>query len=526
MHPTFSNYFAIAFRMISRNSPSFRSATILSVLGLVVATSTLSATAAAQSIGFPMQFRGTKPTTQIPQQATNVPAIGQPSGPAISGNSQQYIPVNLPDTVLPSGAVVGTPASPRSPAGHLQPMENHIGKHVGIQSPPTAHIGNANHCECQHCARGGSQNFIPPAMLAPIPPQSRTLTSGASQPCIQGIDSADDYGPESLRWQDSKQLDFQPLYQGEWIGPVRLPSFLEYRVRVGDQIDFLYLITREQQPNYRIQVGDEVIVESTTDKDVGRGTLEKGLAVQSDGCIYVPMVGAIRAAGLTWERLAEEVELAYTQFLKNPSISVLPVKSNTALLDLQATVDNRFGNGGLAQLTSVNPDGRINLPLIGSVYVHGLSLDEIRREVNLKYREKIRGVELEPRLATPAPKFVYVLGEVAQPGRYEMTQSTSVSQALALAGGINVGANHREIVVFRRAEDWRLVSTMLDLRGAHLGRSPNPSDQIWMRDNDLIIVPPMPIKLFDNFVRQVFVEGIYGIVPFGGISYNFGDNAF
>jgi polysaccharide export outer membrane protein len=74
-------------------------------------------------------------------------------------------------------------------------------------------------------------------------------------------------------------------------------------------------------------------------------------------------------------------------------------------------------------------------------------------------------------------------------------------------------------VIFRRAEDWRLLSTVLDLRGTHFGQRPDPSDQIWLRDSDLIIVPPMPIKVFDDFVAQVFTRGIYGIVPFTGVSF-------
>jgi hypothetical protein len=33
----------------------------------------------------------------------------------------------------------------------------------------------------------------------------------------------------------------------------------------------------------------------------------------------------------------------------------------------------------------------------------------------------------------------------------------------------------------------------------------------------LIIVPPTPIARFDNFVSQVFTQGIYGIFPFAQV---------
>jgi polysaccharide export outer membrane protein len=65
---------------------------------------------------------------------------------------------------------------------------------------------------------------------------------------------------------------------------------------------------------------------------------------------------------------------------------------------------------------------------------------------------------------------------------------------------------------------------MLDLRGAVLGKQPTPADEIWLRDGDVVIVPAMPIRLMDNFIRMVFTEGIYGIIPFQGVAINAGGN--
>jgi len=77
--------------------------------------------------------------------------------------------------------------------------------------------------------------------------------------------------------------------------------------------------------------------------------------------------------------------------------------------------------------------------------------------------------------------------------------------------------------VFRRGPNWELLSTLLDLRGALLAKDSDPVDEIWVQDGDVIVVPPTPIRLFDRFVQQVFTEGIYGIVPFGGVSFALGN---
>ena len=82
------------------------------------------------------------------------------------------------------------------------------------------------------------------------------------------------------------------------------------------------------------------------------------------------------------------------------------------------------------------------------------------------------------------------MGEVRNPGRFDLQGPTTAMQSLALAGGWNNGGNLRQIVVFRRAEDWRLLATKLDVRGAPVCAScPSPADEIWLRDSDLVVVP-------------------------------------
>jgi len=362
----------------------------------------------------------------------------------------------------------------------------------------------------------------PAPLCVPAPSQATGLTTGNYEQCFRGIDSASAKGCEQ-RWSDAAPIDFEPLRHGEYIGPVRLPAMLQYRIRAGDDLQFIYVLTREQigEP-YQLMVGDELLVESATDERVKRGDFTRGVPVQPDGTVVLHLLGPVPAAGKTVQQFRKDVEKAYTSYIKNPAIDITPIKFNTKLEDLRNAVSNFIGiNGGQNVSAIVSPDGRIQLPLIGNVYVVGMTLEEVKREVNLRYRERVIGIELEPRLARQAPHFVYVFGQVNRGGRFEITQPTTVTQALAMAEGLSLGGNNRQVVIFRRTEDWRLIATMLDLRGAHLGKRPSPADEIWLRDNDLIVVPPKPIRLFNNFVRQVFTEGIYGAVP-TSLAFNVG----
>ena len=349
------------------------------------------------------------------------------------------------------------------------------------------------------------------------PPQQPTgVTSGACKPCITGVDCAQ--GPDGeKRWHDAQGIDFGPLWHGEYIGPIRLPTLLDYRVRINDEVLVTYIPNRQVVPDeYKLTPGDELNINSVSDETINRDRVQ----IQPDGTIVVPLIvdTRIMASGKSIGQLRRDLEVAFKKYINNPAINVEPFKVNTAVEDLKDAVNGPFAAGGRVLTTVVNPDGRIQLVGIGSVYVLGMTLEEIKRELNLRYRSKFVGIEVEPRLSRTAPHFLFVFGEVATQGRFEMNGPTTVTQGLALAGGLKLGANNRQVFIFRRAEDWRLVSTMLDLRGGQLGKRPNPSDEIWLRDSDLIIVPPKPIKLFGNAVQQVFTDGLYRIVPFQVIS--------
>lgn len=353
---------------------------------------------------------------------------------------------------------------------------------------------------------------------------SAAACGGGCPSCLQGIDCRWAAGAEA-RWNDMQPLDFQPLAQGEYAGPARLAHLAQYRLRPNDQLQMVYLITRRQTVGaYRLAVGDEVLIESISNpEELQRGTLEHGLAVQPDGTITVQMLGQIHAAGLTVPQLRELLEQEYEKYFDEPSIDVTPVKTNTLAEDIRNAVGGQSGFSQQVLTVRVTPDGKVRLPGVGAVNVQGLTLEELKREINLQYEQIVVGLEVEPILAEQAPHYVYVLGEVAVANRFQLEAPTTVLGAISMAGGYLPGANMRQVVVFRRAEDWRMITTMLDLRGAVLAKRPTPADEIWLRDGDVVIVPKSPIRVFNHFVQQVFTEGIYGVVPFGGVSINVGD---
>ncbi len=316
-------------------------------------------------------------------------------------------------------------------------------------------------------------------------------------------------------WRSQQLIPWQMLAHGEYIGPARSAHVPVYHLRVDDVVRCVYGLTGNPSPQpYQLDVGDVVKIEAVNRPDLNREAL-----IQPDGALTLPLIGTVPAASHTLAELRDDVENRYKQFVKEPQISITPVKVNTRVEELRLSVDQRYGRGGQGVIIRINPAGTIQLPAIGSVPAQGLTLDELKSEIEARYNRRFYGVEVTPILEDRAPRYVYVVGEVKNPGRFSLEGPTTAMQAIALAGGWNVGANVRNVVVFRRDENWCLMATQLDLRPGLYGKRPCPTDEIWLRDSDLVLVPKSKILIRDEWIQLFFTRGLYGIVPFNVTAY-------
>ena len=358
------------------------------------------------------------------------------------------------------------------------------------------------------CAGAGPDQPVAPPAGQTIPIQVGQGL-GPAAPCpICAVDCSCCDG-RHCRWEEARAIAWQAYAQGEYVGHERSVHVTEYRLRVDDQLDMIYRVTRDETSKpYTLNVGDEIRVESFTDPDLNRDLL-----VQPDGTITLRLLGQVKATGRAIPQLRDEIEAAYKKYYKIPAVTVIPLRVNTKLEDLRATVDRRMGVGGQSMLARITPEGTIALPALGSVPAHGLTLGELEKELNERYREEVEGIEVVPVLVQRAPRFIYVLGEVRVPGRFVLEGPTTLMQAISMAGGWNKGANLRQIVVFRRGDDWRLMATMVNMHAALFGHQPCPPGEIWLSDSDIVILPKSAILAADDFIELVFTRGLYGVVP-------------
>lgn len=337
-------------------------------------------------------------------------------------------------------------------------------------------------------------------------------------------------------WKSARPRPWDSGAYTEYIGPYRTPhTYGDYRLRVNDELRFTYLRTHVPVSSYRLAVGDEIEI-GPSEPIEGSSIKSTRAKISPEGFVYLPTLNGIRAEGLTIEQLRKNVEDKFriAQSLQDDvekisvTFTVRPIEVGIRLKELIRTVDSTAGQGGTFVTQRVHPDGQIRLqgiPQGTKINAIGFTLDELEREINLQYAAVIPGVSVKVALDTRATRSIFVLGEVGQAGQIEINRPVTVMSAIAMAGNFNQGADLKNVVIFRRDQNWRLIATKVDLsKVLFRGDDPSPDD-IWLRDSDIIVVPKTRIQRISELVDLYFTRTIYAIVPNQGFSFNFDNNS-
>lgn len=142
--------------------------------------------------------------------------------------------------------------------------------------------------------------------------------------------------------------------------------------------------------------------------------------------------------------------------------------------------------GEFNQTVSVQPDGYIALRGIRDIHVAGLTVPELRQEVVEAYSSSLRDPVVTIVLKEFEKPYFVASGEVTHPGRYEIRGATTLTQALALAGGPTASAKQSAVVLFRRLGNELINVKMVDVQKMFASR--NLSEDPVLRPGDLLFV--------------------------------------
>jgi len=104
----------------------------------------------------------------------------------------------------------------------------------------------------------------------------------------------------------------------------------------------------------------------------------------------------------------------------------------------------------LTKTVKVRQDGMISLPLIDNVRAAGKTTGELKNIIQEELKEYIGQPTVSVIVVSQESKRYYILGEVNEPGDYELTKDLTVLQSISYAGGFTEWADKANILLLRK----------------------------------------------------------------------------
>jgi protein involved in polysaccharide export with SLBB domain len=155
--------------------------------------------------------------------------------------------------------------------------------------------------------------------------------------------------------------------------------------------------------------------------------------------------------------------------------------------------------GGYSQRLTrvVDRTGRVSLPEVGPVLVSGKNLADVQLTIQRTLRTQFRDLSADVSVARLRTIRIYVVGEVAEPGAYDVSSLSTPLNALVMAGGVTSRGSLRTLKHYRGKQLIQEVDAYdLLLHGVR-------SDVQQMQSGDTLLVPPIgSLVTVDGMVRR------------------------
>lgn len=253
-------------------------------------------------------------------------------------------------------------------------------------------------------------------------------------------------------------------------------------------------------PGYVIGPGDELLI-----RIWGHVTLDGHFTVDRSGSIFLPKIGSIHVAGISFDHLTEflrsQIGRTFSNFDLNVnlgqlrSIDVLVVgeakrPGSYTVSSLSTLVNALFSCGGPSSTGSMRSiEVRRDNKVIGTFDFYDLLIKgDKSKDIHLVSGDVI--------YIPPIGPVVALAGSFGHPALYELKTETTIKDAFALAGGLTTLARTNEVQIeqVRTSEDARsVIAITLDPAGLSTR----------LRDGDILEISP----IIDRFKDAVTLRG-------------------
>src|ERR1017187_173000 len=150
------------------------------------------------------------------------------------------------------------------------------------------------------------------------------------------------------------------------------------------------------------------------------------------------------------------------------------------------------------QTVTVQPDGYITLRGAGDVHVEGQTVPELTETLRRAYGKILNAPLISVVLKDFEKPYFIADGQVGKPGKYELRGDTTLTQAIAIAGGFQDSAKHSQVLLFRRVNsDW--VSAKI-INVKEMERKGNLHEDPYLYPGDMVFVPKNRLSKIKPFL--------------------------
>jgi polysaccharide export outer membrane protein len=282
-----------------------------------------------------------------------------------------------------------------------------------------------------------------------------------------------------------------------------------------------------QPPPYRIGAGDTLFItvwehpELTAPAGAQQPILANGRLVRSDGTLFYPYVGVLKAEGLTIEELREILTKKLSVTVQKPQVDVAVGGYGSQRVSLSGaftnaepqpitpvplTLTQAVGTAGVA-VTVANLSGFI---LTRDGHDYPIDLNALKNSAGVEQDIYLKSGD---RLYLPYNdnQELYVVGEVIRPTVITFkTSDLTLTQALGRAGGLDpTTSKGKAVYVIRGVKNLEQAPSQVYQLDARSPVAFALADQFKVKAGDVVFVGPAGVTRWSRFVSQ--------LLPFSGL---------
>lgn len=285
---------------------------------------------------------------------------------------------------------------------------------------------------------------------------------------------------------------------------------------------------------YVLGPDDQIVIHAIDSPEIS----DKPFLIGMNGNLTLPLIGRVKAGGLTVEQLETELNIRLKKYVKDPQVAITVVEFRSQPVSVFGAVTNpgviqlrgrktlyevlsiaggpRETAGSSLTVTRRRENGEILLPDASIDATGQFSTARLNVQELLEGKNPAANIEIKPNdvisVSGGDSNMIYVVGDVQRAGAFTLggRKSVSVLMALSLAGGLGRTAKPEKARIIRDIPgEPKLQQIVVNLKQIADGGA----EDIGLRPRDVLVVPTSSRKSFrTNFLPAMVSAAVYATI--------------